>query len=49
MGSPLGPSLGNRFLAYLEQNILDALWNIDNYISQNMLKILLFFLNHLIT
>ena len=47
MGSPLGPSLANAFLAHLEQNWLDScpLYSIIN----GMLMIHLYFPNHLIT
>ena len=50
MGSPLGPSLANAFLAHHEQNWLDnCTLNIDHHIIDRMLMIYLYFSNHLIT
>ena len=45
MGSPLGPSLANTFLADHEQHWLD----IDHYIIDGMLMMYFSFSNHLIT
>ena len=45
MGSPLGPSLANAFLAHHE-NI--SLWNIAHHIIDGMVMIYLYFSNHLI-